>query len=275
MRARVQESLKKMSNVHINKGGGSKASKLRYTQIATRLAKKEMLKNPKYKNLYGGHENKSKKVKAPEIKDILKDSALSSHLVIRDVVKHLSDTRDVGMDIIAQINKPTRENYIECLAFNKLPGAFGQEDFMKVALNEILPMLCISLKCSMVQFTGQTLKQLWQIDNLDSFLQYDSEQESLFNKAILVKPNSRLYMLTIYKQLEFIARIYTLDSKKYFEQSRYWYTYAYRIGLALVPEKVRKSCKIDIFGQITFLDKSIGPHVDNSEFANDVLVEDL
>jgi hypothetical protein len=71
--------------------------------------------------------------------------------------------------------------------------------------------------------------------------------------------------MQIYKQLEFITRLYALDSKKYSAQSRYWSTYAYRVALALSPEKVRAATTIpNIFGHISFLD-DVAPNIEEQE----------
>lgn len=42
----------------------------------------------------------------------------------------------------------------------------------------------------------------------------------------------------IYKQLEFIARLYTMDSKKYQEQSEYWLSYADKVLQILIGQPV-------------------------------------
>lgn len=87
------------------------------------------------------------------ISDILKDGILQENKPIRDIIRHFSDTKDLSMNILAQIPLKTRESYIETLALNRLPGLTESEEFLKGALNEVLPLLFVSLKLSLDDFS--------------------------------------------------------------------------------------------------------------------------
>jgi hypothetical protein len=70
-------------------------------------------------------------------RDVLKDSLLPPNLVVRDVIRHLNDTSDLGADIVSQIPNRTRECFIEYLVTNQLPGLADSHEFIRSSLNEI------------------------------------------------------------------------------------------------------------------------------------------
>lgn len=110
--------------------------------MAQRIAKRELMKNPGYralmnkKNDDGTTLNKMEK-KTSTFRDVLKDSSLPSNVVVRDVIRHLSDTSDLGADIVSQIPNRTRECFLEYLVTNQLPGLTESQEFMRSSLNEI------------------------------------------------------------------------------------------------------------------------------------------
>ena len=69
---------------------------------------------------------------------------------------------------------------------------------------------------------------------------------------IILEQNTDKHLILIYKQLEFITRIYALDSKKYNAESRYWSVYAYRVGHAISQEKVSEN-EVNVLGRIDFM----------------------
>jgi hypothetical protein len=137
------------------------------------------MKNPGYralmnkKNDDGTTLNKMEK-KTSTFRDVLKDSSLPSNVVVRDVIRHLSDTSDLGADIVSQIPNRTRECFLEYLVTNQLPGLTESQEFMRSSLNEINQLLFVSLKLSIQSFYGRKMPQKWLIiDNLDDFMKYD------------------------------------------------------------------------------------------------------
>jgi len=146
--------------------------------MAQRIAKRELMKNPGYRALMNKKNDDTGlntiEKKTSTFRDILKDSVLPSNLVVRDVIRHLNDTSDLGADIVSQIPNRTRECFIEYLVTNQLPGLTESQDFMRSSLNEINQLLFVSLKLCIQSFYGKKLPQKWLlIDNLDDFIKYD------------------------------------------------------------------------------------------------------
>lgn len=111
-----------------------------------------------------------------DICDILKDSSLPQGLPIRDITRHLSDTEDLSLNILAQIPFKTRESFVESMVMNRLPGLSESQGFLKGALNEILPLLFVSLKLSLEDFATTKPKMLLLLQNLDDFVIHDGAQ---------------------------------------------------------------------------------------------------
>ena len=86
------------------------------------------------------------------------------------------------------------------------------------------------------------------LEKLDDFLSNDAKQEILLKNDLqsegLTTIEQYEHLDQIHKQLEFIGRMYTMDSKKYARQSEYWLSYAEKVlellsGVREMPEEAR------------------------------------
>ena len=89
-------------------------------------------------------------------------------------------------------------------------------------LNEILPLLFVSLKLR--------IQDNQEIKCLNDFMTNDKSQELLLgNQYEYLSLEQIQNFCSIHKTLELVARIYSMDSKKYMNESEYWIQYSRKI----------------------------------------------
>ena len=96
---------------------GGKATHAKSVRLARKVAKSQLMRHPEYRRAMRPDEDSSKRGEEAGEKlkfgDILKGGNLPENLPISDVVKHLSDLRDVAQEVVSQLPIKSRENYIE------------------------------------------------------------------------------------------------------------------------------------------------------------------
>ena len=93
-----------------------------------------------------------------------------------------------------------------------------EDGSMRSVLNEVLPLLFVSLKLSCSVLTSSQKQLLAELTSLDDFLRFDKDQELLVNAEIETALDAHSRLQAVYKQVEFITRVYALDSRKYKKQ---------------------------------------------------------
>lgn len=139
-------------------------------------------------------------------------------------------------------------------------------EHLKHVLNEILPLVFVSLKFALSESLEAVNKDLLLIEKLDDFLIQDEEQTKLLKQELeqegQLTMEQYMHLETIHKQLEFIARMYTMDSRKYAQQSEYWLSYAAKVagllvGAADVPER---AARLKARGLVSYDMMLVHPH---------------
>ena len=116
MQRAIGKSLRDMGKAEYAKKGG-KPQHARYVRLARKVARAELKKHPEYRRAMRPTEDSSNEGEEAGAKlqfgDILKGNNLPESLPVRDVVKHLSDLRDVAKEVVSQLPIKTRESLIE------------------------------------------------------------------------------------------------------------------------------------------------------------------
>ena len=138
---------------------------------------------------------------------------------------------DLERNQISQIPNSTKECYIEWVAKKRLTPNDTNGIF-----NELLPLLFFSLKMSVPD--SENVTAFVMINCLDEFISQDPDQE------VLLDCDAR----NIFKQLEFISRLYALNSKKHKVQSKYWISYANKVLDQILDTDKKAEQPLDDYG---------------------------
>lgn len=130
--------------------------------------------------------------------------------------------------------------YLNDLIAGKMAVTKDELNTAKI-MNEILPMAFASLRQWMASQNCFSDQHINHFSSLGSFLIFDPDKVYLILKMVQSTDDwstLKSEMRSLLCILEFITRIYTLDSKKYKKESVYWMAYAFRVTSLLLEMKV-------------------------------------
>jgi len=114
---------------------------------------------------------------------------LPEHTIVKNIVLHETDTQSIKQ-VIQFLPIASRECYIDYLINNKLPREVYNELELSTNINEILPLLFVSLKLALSKFGDKRqIQQMLLVNSLNDFMEKDKMQKLIVSKRHLKKNN--------------------------------------------------------------------------------------